>query len=459
MNFKRIRPLVIGATIFLSGCSFISEKFAALLNLSEPPQPVVEQPVAKEQVATVEQKTTKPAAKAEAPAAKAAAPANPEQPAPPAQPVPRVENEFLAPAAVPANEIEVDEPKQVATEQGAPEQVAPEQAAPMQVAQDAPQEKEASAPATQSTGTFTGKKVREIRGELNRLKSSIGANDKTLQRIRAKMVQDSQRYFSTVGAINSRLQVGTTPGNPVLVQQFNKALGDLEQINADIGQLNQLTTSITANSTMAAFLAESASAAFRLSGAVEEDHVQLASLQDEIERTTVNIDRLLKDVSEDIRRQTNYVASERSNLNTLSASVKAGEILGASLANRAIGAALAPTAAPARATHSAAPASLKNQRPLVVIRFDRASVAYEQALYNAVSRTLERRPGATFELVAVTPASGGEARVALNSNKARRDAENVLRSLRGMGLPEDRVNISARTSETAQTNEVHLYIR
>jgi len=94
----------------------------------------------------------------------------------------------------------------------------------------------------------------------------------------------------------------------------------------------------------------------------------------------------------------------------------------------------------------------------VVIRFDRSNVAYEQALYNAVSRVLERRPNATFTLVAVAPASGGAARVALNSNKARRNTENVLRALQRMGLPPQRIGISARTSGAAQSNEVHLYL-
>ena len=93
-----------------------------------------------------------------------------------------------------------------------------------------------------------------------------------------------------------------------------------------------------------------------------------------------------------------------------------------------------------------------------MIRFDRSNVAYDQALYSAVSRTLERRPSATFELVAVAPASGGAARVALNSNKARRNAESVMRSLQRMGLPPQRIAVSARTSQAAQSNEVHLYL-
>jgi hypothetical protein len=99
------------------------------------------------------------------------------------------------------------------------------------------------------------------------------------------------------------------------------------------------------------------------------------------------------------------------------------------------------------------------RRPLVVIRFDRPNVEFEQALYTAVSRALERKPQAAFDLVAVAPASGTAADVARSANVARRNAENVLRSLTSMGLPASRVTLSAGTSGEAQTNEVHIYVR
>ncbi|MEE2759924.1 MAG: hypothetical protein VYE18_00575 [Pseudomonadota bacterium] len=307
--------------------------------------------------------------------------------------------------------------------------------------------------AGKNTGTFVGQKVMELRTELNRMQSNVSKSNDELQKVRAKTVGDSQRYHNSVGAINARLQVGTTPGNPILVEQFNQALTLLDQIGEDVSQMNVLTSQVTSNSALANFLAEKTRAAFRLSGAVDEDHRQLAILEDEVNRTAVLIDRLLKELSEDIQRQTNYVATERSNLNTLSSSIKTGEILGASLTNRALNAATGGVPQGHRASRSTL-----GRRPLVVVRFDRPDVAYDQALYNAVSRALERRPTATFELVAVAPNHGGTARVALNTNKARRSAELVLRSLQQMGMPAERVGLSARTSQTAQTNEVHLYL-
>jgi len=307
------------------------------------------------------------------------------------------------------------------------------------------------------TGTFVGRKVVELRQELERLQNSVITHNEQLQSLRGQVVEDSQRYHGNVAAINTRLQVGTTPGNPILVQQFNAAKADLERLSASIGEMNKLSTSVAGDSTMASFLAESTRATFRVSGAVDEDHRQLSILQDEVDQTNVLVDRLLSELSEDIRRQTEYVASERGNLNLLASGIRSGEVYGASLMNQAIfSAAGGGTMMPSTPSPSA---DIRSRRPLVVIRFDRPNVPYQQAVYNAVSQVLDRRPGAIFDLVAVAPGRGGTARVALEANKARRNAETVMRSLVDMGLPPSRVAMSSITSDNATTNEVHLYVR
>ena len=306
----------------------------------------------------------------------------------------------------------------------------------------------------QNTGTFVGKKVVELRQELQRLQSQISSNNSQLQQMRGKLVANSQRYHGTIAAVNARLQVGTTPGNPILVQQFSSAQGDLDRLSQDVASMNLLSGNIGNSSTMSAFLAESAKAAFSVSGAIDEDHRQLSILEDEVNRTDVLIDRLLKEVTNDVRRQTNYVSTERANLNLLSTGIRSGEIYGGSLMNIAMA-----NSSAGRGAYAGAPKNTKGKRPLIVIRFDRANVAYQQALYNTVSKVLEQRPNATFDLVGVAPTSGGKARVSLNSNKARRHSENVLRSLIEMGLPPVRVAVSARTAVQARSNEVHLYLR
>ena len=239
-----------------------------------------------------------------------------------------------------------------------------------------------------------------------------------------------------------------------LVQQFKSAQSDLDRLSQDVASMNGLQNSISNSATMSSFLSESARASFAISGAIDEDHRQLAILEDEVNRTDVLIDRLFKEVTNDVHRQTNYVSTERANLNLMSAGIKAGEIYGGSLLNVA----MAGSGAGMQVT-AGAPMSTAGRRPLVVVRFDRNDVPYKQALYNAVSRVLEKRPDAVFDLVAVAPSTGGQARVALNSNKSRRHAEGVLRSLIEMGLPPARVAVSGKTAAAARVNEVHLYLR
>ena len=86
---------------------------------------------------------------------------------------------------------------------------------------------------------------------------------------------------------------------------------------------------------MSSYLLETTRAAYGITGAIDDDHRQLAILEDEVNRTVVLIDRLLNELSEDIARQSAYVSNERSNLTTLSLAIKNGELLGSSLANRA----------------------------------------------------------------------------------------------------------------------------
>lgn len=304
----------------------------------------------------------------------------------------------------------------------------------------------------QPTGTMVGKKVVELGQELERLRGTIAEHNGVVQRIRDETEQNSRRYHATVAAINTRLQVGTTPGNPVLVQQWNRAQTELNHIADNINQMNTVAGKVSSDSAMAAYLLETTRATYGISGAVDEDHRQLAIVEDELNRTVVLIDRLLNEVTADADRQSNYLARERKNLTTLSLAVKSGELLGASLANRAL--------APAAGTPSArVEPGESSRRPLVVIRFDRSDVNYEQALYTAVSRALERRPNAVFDLVAVTPKPGTPSQAALGATSARRNAEKVRRSLTNMGLPQNRVNLSAMTSADAKTSEVHIYVR
>jgi len=310
----------------------------------------------------------------------------------------------------------------------------------------------------QPTGTFVGQKVQQLRQDLSRLQQSITTHNASLQGVRQQTVENAQTYHSSVGFIESRLQIGTTPGNPTLVDAWNRAQRELEAVNADISNMNDLANRVSADAALSTYLLESVRAAYGLSGAVEEDHRQLAVLEDDTNQTVVLIDRLLTELSDDIRRQSAYVAAERSDLGTLAIAIKNGELFGSSLASRAIPSSpIGVTGGPV--APRAAPQGIAGRRALVTIRFDTANPDYEQPLFNAIKQALERRPGAYFDVVGVSPQSGNQGRAALDSNASRRNAQRVVRSLADMGLPSDRVTLSATTAPDARTNEVRVFVR
>jgi hypothetical protein len=302
-----------------------------------------------------------------------------------------------------------------------------------------------------STGTEVGRKVQGLREDVAKLQTAIAQENGTLQGIRNQILQTSQRYHATVGTINAKLQAGTTPGNPELVQKFNSALVDLDQVSSQLTKLNELGTQVAGSATQAAYLQETIQATYSLSGAVDEDHRQLNVLGDDLSRTSALIDRLQNDVAQDISTQANYVADERRNLNALGQGVKTGHSVGTGFS----GLSATPVATSTRLSSSTEFAG--RGRPLVVIRFDRRNVDYQQTLHSVVNRVLERDPGAAFDLVAVTPArDAGQPSAA---TQARRNAEGVMRSLTGMGLPPSRLTLSATSSSDAQANEVRVYVR
>lgn len=299
------------------------------------------------------------------------------------------------------------------------------------------------------TDTFVGQKVSALRSDLSRLQSTLAAQNGQLQQIRARTTQDTARYNGTVAAINTRLQLGTTPGNPILTRQWNEAQGELNQVSDDVLQLSRLSSDVASTSGMAAYLLDSVRAARALPGAVDEDHRQLRALEDDTNATTVLIERLLGEIAGDIQRQQYYVNYERANLNALAVGIKNGQFYGRSLNDSRLPVDSQPIAG--------GPAP--GEKPLVIIRFDRHNVAYEDALYTAVRSALDRRPNAVFDVVAMAPTSGTPGSVAIGGTNARRNADSVVRSLTQMGLPQDRIRQSAAQNAQASSGEVQVFVR
>ena len=108
-------------------------------------------------------------------------------------------------------------------------------------------EPDAQLRAASPTGTYVGSKVAQQRAELDNLKSSVLNRQAQYENVRNTARQNAQSYFATVAAITARLQVGTTPGNPVLVSHWNAAQSELDRILTDIAALNTLGNQVAAD--------------------------------------------------------------------------------------------------------------------------------------------------------------------------------------------------------------------
>lgn len=325
---------------------------------------------------------------------------------------------------------------------GAPPLLGNTNFSPMQPSQNAP------------TGTMVGQRVIQLRGELQALDGRISQHNSRLQELRAITAGNAQRYHGTVAAVTARLQLGTTPGNPIVINQWNAAQADLDRLSSDISALNGLSNAVAEDAGMGEFMLETARATYGLAGAIDEDHRQLGILEDETNRSLVLIQRLLGELSEDIGRQTAYVGNERARLTTLANGIKKGVMFGETLAS---GATLAPVGSTAFSGGSSGIAAVG--RPLVVIRFDRSDVDFEQPLYSALTRALESRPDARFDVVSVVPAGGNASDMRRSQTQSRRNAEAVMASIADMGLPASRLSISSTTSGDVSSNEVRVYMR
>ena len=308
--------------------------------------------------------------------------------------------------------------------------------------------------------TIVGRKVDSLRNEFFALQGSVGNLAERLNVLQGQGQAQSAEYYANVATISTQLQSGTTPGNPRLIKRLSVARNSLESLAANVSGLNDLAVEISNAASLSGFLQESVRATYSLSGAVEEDHARLAQLEDTVNNNVVAIERLQNAVNDDITRTVSYLSTERNNLRTLSLAITTGDLFGKSLASRPFsGAQPANFAADGGMGSPTAMAPVGAPRPLVKIRFDKPNVAYEQPVYMAVNEALQRYPNARFELVAVHPTGGNSAESTIESTRARRNAEKVLRSLTQMGLTMDRIDLSYMPSPEAGSSEVHLFIR
>ncbi len=195
----------------------------------------------------------------------------------------------------------------------------------------------ASGPAgTTQTGTQTVKqRVSQLRNDQTLLAAGLTAQQAQLNAVKTQVGTDAQAYNAMVGAISTRLYAGTTPANPELVANWNEAQAKLDAVTVGVGQLNSLASQVTTQASVAGYLLDNVRGTYAVGGAVDDDHRQLRSIEDETSRSIQTTDRLIADLNGEIVRQNAFLGRERANLAGLSYGVNVGRIGAVSGAQRA----------------------------------------------------------------------------------------------------------------------------
>ena len=300
--------------------------------------------------------------------------------------------------------------------------------------------------------TYVGERIIEMRQEYSNLVSAVTDSDNGFTKLREQGIASAEVYHSTVAAISARLQIGTTPGNPVLLDQYEKAQTELAEVGAQGQIIVDLGNQIALLSTRVSYLMDQTRSAKRLRGAVDEDHRRLSLLQDDLKRKSVEITRLLENLNETVRRRDIYLAAERRRLTLLASAISVGESFGMGLGSiKSL-----PVDTDNSNLEKKSDANLSGN-PIAVIRIDGSSNKFTQGLFGAVSAALDRAPNTTFTLVAVSSSAGNASEKAQRAAYAREDAGKVVSSLISMGMPADRLSVTELALADVENTEVRLY--
>lgn len=296
------------------------------------------------------------------------------------------------------------------------------------------------------------KKVAALDTKLQQIQENISKNSELFQELEKSSADNARHYYEYVAQIYARLQKGTTPGNPELTEMWKQASALLTGSDKDMTETAKLSSeTIRLKNELDSFL-NTITETFSIPGAMEIDHENLKTLEDRANQTVVLLNRLSSEISAQIARQQQYFSAESQNINMLSNDIQKGSMtpsrLQTSIAIPANRSSLLPVAT------YLPEANLSGRRPLMIIRFNKKNVAYEQSLYKAVKAALDKRPRTSFEIVAVSPKNTKSGEI-----EAIKNAEAIRTSLISMGLPENRIYLSKSDNASIQTTEVHLYLK
>ena len=275
------------------------------------------------------------------------------------------------------------------------------------------------------SGTPQGTAVAGLRTRLTTVQSALASRNNTILEIRQKAAAEGALYrISKSDALASG-----SPPNPAKLSAAQTAL---ERFAAETAAMDGEVKVFAKGAADANRLMSEADA---IRGGTDEDEKQLNRVRGEIGQTANQVDKLVTDLSTENAMQSAFLAKERAALADL----------GGNGTTATPGVAVLAQAVPASPAILAAPA-------FVTIKFDRPNMSYRDALSQAVTAALRRKPDATFDVVGVVAP-----RSSPDDNLAR--TQEVGQTLTTLGVNAGKVHLMTGISPAVSTPEVRIYAR
>lgn len=176
------------------------------------------------------------------------------------------------------------------------------------------------------TGTAVGQSVITFHRDSAAAQKEFAATNDEINQLYRKTIQTAHDYHTLLSEIDSRLQMGTTPGNPHLIHLRDQSQMKLTEISDAIGRMNQITSSLQGLEMRLNDLKMQCHSAMQISGAVDQDHANLILLKDELEKLATLSERVMEVTAVNSSRQQNWLTSERQHLSQTSLSIDVGHL-------------------------------------------------------------------------------------------------------------------------------------
>lgn len=176
------------------------------------------------------------------------------------------------------------------------------------------------------TGTSVGTKVAELKKALQGVETKSASLTQATRELYEKAITEINKYYTATGEIEAKLQPGTTPANPKLVELRNRALQQLDQIAHTIGTMNGLISGFSEASQQVKVLSSSIQATLQVPGAVDEDHANLLLMSGVLKQLEGVITQILSIINTNTQRQNEWLTAERVRFATLSSAIDRGRL-------------------------------------------------------------------------------------------------------------------------------------